>query len=210
MLEKILQLLEMNGFIPHGHCYLWQTNLVGLHVLSDGLIALAYFSIPIMLIYFVRKRHDVAAFTKVSLLFSSFIIACGITHVMEIWTLWYPVYWLSGLLKAITALISLYTAFELISIIPVALAMPSAEQLMQANKLLETEIQERRSTEIALRESEKRYQSLVVELEARVQSRTSELALQNKDLEIARHEAELANQSKSSFLAMMSHEISWQ
>lgn len=207
MLEKILQLLEMNGFIPHGHCYLWQTNLVGLHVLADGLIALAYFSIPIMLIYFVRKRHDVAAFTKVSLLFSAFIIACGITHVMEIWTLWYPVYWLSGLLKAITALISLYTAFELISIIPVALAMPSAEQLMQANKLLETEIQERRSTEIALRESEKRYQSLVVELEARVQSRTSELALQNKDLEIARHEAELANQSKSSFLAMMSHEI---
>lgn len=207
MLEKILQLLEMNGFIPHGHCYLWQTNLVGLHVLADGLIALAYFSIPIMLIYFVRKRHDVAAFTKVSLLFSAFIIACGITHVMEIWTLWYPVYWLSGLLKAITALISLYTAFELISIIPVALAMPSAEQLMQANKLLETEIQERRSTEIALRESEKRYQSLVVELEERVQSRTSELALQNKDLEIARHEAELANQSKSSFLAMMSHEI---
>lgn len=207
MLEEFLQLLEMNGFIPHGHCYLWQTNLVGLHVLADGFIALAYFSIPIMLIYFVRKRHDVAAFTKVSLLFSAFIIACGITHVMEIWTLWYPVYWLSGLLKAITALISLYTAFELISIIPVALAMPSAEQLMQANKLLETEIQERRSTEIALRESEKRYQSLVVELEARVQSRTSELALQNKDLEIARHEAELANQSKSSFLAMMSHEI---
>ncbi len=207
MLEKILQLLEINGFIPHGHCYLWQTNLVGLHVLSDGLIALAYFSIPIMLIYFVRKRHDVAAFTKVSLLFSSFIIACGITHVMEIWTLWYPVYWLSGLLKAITAIISLYTAFELISIIPIALAMPSAEQLMQANYQLEKEIQERRSTEIALRESEKRYQSLVLELEERVQKRTSELALQNKDLEIARSEAELANQSKSDFLAMMSHEI---
>ena len=58
MFEKILQLLETNGFIPHGHCYLWQTNLVALHVLADGLIALAYFSIPIMLIYFVRKRDD--------------------------------------------------------------------------------------------------------------------------------------------------------
>ena len=130
MLDKIMQLLETNGFIPHGHCYLWQTNLVGLHVLADGLIALAYFSIPVMLFYFVRNRKDTNVFKKVSLLFGAFIIACGITHVMEIWTLWYPVYWLSGLLKAITALISLYTAFELSFLIPVALAMPSSEQLI--------------------------------------------------------------------------------
>ncbi len=207
MLKKILQLLETNGFIPHGHCYLWQTNLVGLHVLADGLIAIAYFSIPIMLFYFVHNRHEVEAFKKVSLLFGAFITACGITHVMEIWTLWYPVYWLSGLLKALTAIISIYTAFELVSIIPVALAMPSAEQLIQVNQTLETEILERRSTEIALRESEKRYQSLVLELEERVKRRTSQLALQNMDLETARREAELANQAKSDFLAMVSHEI---
>ena len=207
MLEKIWQLLETNGFIPHGHCYLWQTNLVGLHVLADGLTAIAYFSIPIMLFYFVRNRHEVKTFNKVYLLFGAFIIACGITHVMEIWTLWYPVYWVSGLLKAITAIISMYTAFELVSIIPVALAMPSAEQLIQVNQALETEILERRSTEIALRESEKRYQSLVLELEERVKKRTSQLALQNMSLETARRESELANRAKSDFLAMVSHEI---
>jgi len=204
---KFLELLETNGFIPHGHCYLWQTNLVALHVLGDGLIALAYFSIPIMLFYFVRKRQDTEVFSKVLLLFGAFIVACGITHSMEILTLWYPVYWLSGLLKAITAIISLYTAFEMVALIPKALAMPSAEQLMQANQALEKEIQERSIIEIALRESEKRYQSLVLELEERVKVRTSELALQNVALETARRESELANQAKSNFLAMMSHEI---
>jgi len=204
---KFLELLETNGFIPHGHCYLWQTNLVALHVLGDGLIALAYFSIPIMLFYFVRKRQDAEVFSKVLLLFGAFIVACGITHSMEILTLWYPVYWLSGLLKAITAIISLYTAFEMVALIPKALAMPSAEQLMQANQALEKEIQERSIIEIALRESEKRYQSLVLELEERVKVRTSELALQNVALETARRESELANQAKSNFLAMMSHEI---
>lgn len=47
-----------DSFIPHGHCYLWQTNLVWLHILSDAFIALAYYSIPATLFYFVRKRQD--------------------------------------------------------------------------------------------------------------------------------------------------------
>jgi len=65
MSMKFLDLLETNGFIPHGHCYLWQTNLVVLHVLGDGLIALAYFSIPLMLFYFFHKRQDTKVFSKV-------------------------------------------------------------------------------------------------------------------------------------------------
>ncbi|MDX2254056.1 MAG: ATP-binding protein [Pseudanabaenaceae cyanobacterium bins.39] len=207
MLEAAFPLLDTSEFIPHGHCYLWQTNLVWLHIIADGLIALAYFSIPIMLIYFINKRSDAKSFQKVSFLFGAFIIACGITHIAEIWTLWIPTYWLSGVLKAITALISLYTAFELYSLIPIALALPSADQLLQANQSLENEILERRNTEIALRESEKRFQNLVQELEKRVEERTAELALQNQALATSQREAELANQAKSDFLAMMSHEI---
>ncbi|MCZ0903532.1 hybrid sensor histidine kinase/response regulator, partial [Microcoleus sp. HI-ES] len=142
----ITQFFESGGFIPHGHCYLWQTNLVGLHILSDGLIALAYYSIPIMLIYFVRQRQD-PHFQKLFLLFGAFIIACGTTHLMEIWTLWFPIYWVSGGVKAITALISIYTAFELVFLIPSALALPNPAQLIAANQALEQEINERKRAE---------------------------------------------------------------
>ncbi|MEG5056790.1 PAS domain S-box protein [Microcoleus sp. A2-C5] len=159
----ITQFFSSGGFIPHGHCYLWQTNLVGLHILSDGLIALAYYSIPIMLIYFVRQRQD-TPFPKVVFLFSAFIIACGTTHIMEIWTLWYPTYWLSGGIKAITALISIYTASELVFLIPSALALPSPAQLIVANQALENEIDERKRAEnerqkieVALRNSEEQF-----------------------------------------------------
>ncbi|MEH2122784.1 MAG: PP2C family protein-serine/threonine phosphatase [Nostoc sp.] len=120
-------------FIPHGHCYLWKPGLVSLHVISDALIALSYYSIPITLFYFVNKRKDLP-FNWIFLLFSGFIVACGTTHIMEIWTLWFPTYWVSGLIKALTALISVFTAVQLIPLVPQALALPSPAELERANQ----------------------------------------------------------------------------
>lgn len=59
MLELVENFFSSGQFIPHGHCYLWKPGLVWLHLLSDTLIAIAYYSIPIMLVYFVRQRRDV-------------------------------------------------------------------------------------------------------------------------------------------------------
>ncbi|WP_375474397.1 PP2C family protein-serine/threonine phosphatase [uncultured Nostoc sp.] len=120
-------------FIPHGHCYLWKPGLVSLHVISDALIALSYYSIPITLFYFVNKRKDLP-FNWIFLLFSGFIVACGTTHIMEIWTLWFPTYWVSGLIKALTAIISVFTAVQLIPLVPQALALPSPAELERANQ----------------------------------------------------------------------------
>ena len=161
-------------FIPHGHCYLWKSELVSLHIVSDALTALAYYSIPLTLTYFVLKRQDVP-FNWIFLLFGAFIVSCGTTHIMEIWTLWHPDYWLSGWIKAFAAVVSLYTAFELVSLLPQALAIPSAAQfeavkneikerlrteaeLQQAIAQLKQEMAERRQAEKALRESEERLQ----------------------------------------------------
>ncbi len=142
------------AFIPHGHCYLWQPELVGLHVLADGLIAVAYFSIPIALLYFVSQRRDLP-YPWIFYLFGAFIISCGLTHVMEIWTLWHPIYWVSGLLKAITALISVATALSLIPLIPEALTLPSRSELAAAKAELEQQVRERTES---LRLSEERWQ----------------------------------------------------
>jgi hypothetical protein len=90
--------------LPHGFCFLWKPELLWLHVLSDSLIALAYFLIPIALIRIVRKRKDIP-FNAIFFCFAAFIVACGITHVMEVVTLWQPVYWISGGLKAMTAVV---------------------------------------------------------------------------------------------------------
>ncbi len=143
----------LGSFIPHGHCYLWKPGLVGLHLVSDSIIALAYYSIPLTLVYFVRKRRDLP-FDWIFLLFGAFIVACGTTHIMAVWTLWHPNYWLSGFIKAITAGISLCTAVLLIPLIPKALALPSPAQLEEANRHLESEIRQRTA-------SETRYRTLI-------------------------------------------------
>ncbi len=144
---------QSSGFIPHGHCYLWKTGLVWLHIISDATIALAYYSIPILLVYFISKRKDVP-FNGVFLLFGAFIIACGTGHLMEIWTLWHPDYWIAGGLKAITAIVSIYTAFALIYLIPQALTLPSPAQLEAINLVLSSEIIERKRIEEELRQAE--------------------------------------------------------
>lgn len=159
-------------FIPHGHCYLWKTGLVGLHVVSDLLISLAYFLIPLELVYIVKKRKDVP-FDWVFMLFGSFIVCCGITHIMEVWTLWHPDYWLSGFLKAVTAMISLATAGVILELIPKVLAIPSPAQLAGANLALQNQIAERKQAQEALSE-------LTLELEERVRRRTADLERTNQ------------------------------
>jgi PAS domain S-box-containing protein len=158
MFEFLQAFFGPGSFIPHGHCYLWQTQLVGLHILSDGLIAASYFSIPIFLIALAQKRQDLP-FRWLFWLFGGFIISCGTTHSMEVITLWYPVYWLLGVVKAITALLSVWTALELVPLLPQALTIPSTEQLKAINTQLE-EIEERKVVEEALMESQRRYASL--------------------------------------------------
>jgi signal transduction histidine kinase len=175
MLEFWQSFFGGGGYIPHGHCYLWQTPLVWLHVTSDSLIAIAYFSIPITLIYFIRKREDLP-FDWIFAMFGAFIVACGITHIFAVWTLWYPTYWISGAMKAFTALVSLSTAVLLVQLIPQALALPSPAQLALANSLLEAEIFDRKQAEKALQQAKE-------ELEIRVEERTAQLKQQTLQLE---------------------------
>ena len=199
MLEFWNNHFETSSFIPHGHCYLWKPELVGLHLTSDLMIAIAYYSIPITLFYFVRNRPDLP-FNRIFLLFCLFIVACGTTHLMNVWTLWHPVYWVSGILKAITATVSVFTAIQLIPIVPQALALPSPEQLVQANQALQEQIAERLKIEAEL----KTYQG---QLEQRVADRTAQLADSNRQMEdLLRREQEARRQAEAAKVEIQKRE----
>ncbi len=182
-------------YMPHGNCYLWQTPLVGLHAVSDILIALAYFSIPALLFYFVRKRQDVP-FSNVFVLFAAFIVLCGFGHLLEVWTLWHPAYWLSGIEQAATAVVSCYTAAAMVTLLPQFLELRSPEELAAINRELEKEIGERRRAEAALAATndqlEQRVRDRTIELEKEIEERIAiEQALRDRETRLQRQQAGL-------------------
>jgi PAS domain S-box-containing protein len=143
MIDSLVgRFLSADGFMPHGMCYQWQPGILALHVISDGFISLAYFSISGTLLYFVHRRIDLRH-KWIFLCFAIFIIACAFTHAMEIWTIWHPTYWISGGIKLITALASVSTAILLIRYFPRALRIPSPSAMENARLDMEREVGER-------------------------------------------------------------------
>jgi PAS domain S-box-containing protein len=145
-------LLETASFLPHGFCLLWRPDLVALHVVSDLAIGLAYFSIPLAILAFLRRRPDFE-YRWVAYLFAAFIVLCGTTHFADVAMLWRPYYGLQGMIKLVTAVVSVTTAALLWPLLPRIVALPSPRLLQETNHRLEAEIRERWAAEGQLRQA---------------------------------------------------------
>jgi PAS domain S-box-containing protein len=128
---------------------MWNPAIVWLHVASDGLIAISYYAIPVILIYFIRKNRDLP-FNRIFWMFGGFILACGTTHVMEIWNVWHGSYALAGMIKAFTAGISVLTAAMLVPLVPKVISVPERLHLVEINRTLEAEIAERKRFDVPI------------------------------------------------------------
>lgn len=164
-MEGIWAYFSSVNFAPHGYCILWRKDLLMMLIGSDLIIALSYFSIPIALFLLVRGREDFQ-YKWVLRLFAVFILACGATHTIEVWNIWHADYYLEGVVKVITAMVSLLTAVLIWPILPRLLSIPSQAMLAQSNQSLIDEMQRR---ELAEQELRQLYESLEQEVAARTQ-----------------------------------------
>lgn len=185
----LLYLFGAASFIPHGYCLLWRPDLVAMHAFGDAFTALAYLLIPAAIVYFLRQRRGdlQREHFGIAALFAAFIIACAITHLANLLTLWWPLYGLQGIIKVATALISLATAGFIWHLMPGLLALPSPADLTRANDALRAEIEAKNNALAQLGEAR-------ASLEAKVAERTQDLARLNQRFELA-----LANSSITVF-----------
>ncbi|MDE3060661.1 MAG: PAS domain S-box protein [Pseudomonadota bacterium] len=152
MIQSLIEFFNSENFMPHGHCFLWQPDILWLHVISDAGIVAAYYAIPFVLLYIIRRRRDVP-FQAVFWLFGAFILLCGTTHLMSIWVLWHPDYAFEGVIKAMTALASIGTFIVMIRLMPQIMKLPSPaqqaalnEKLLAANRKLEALYEQHRAS----------------------------------------------------------------
>lgn len=114
---------------------MWTPGSLWMHVVADILIAMAYFTIPFVLVYVARRRRDLP-FNWLLAAFGIFVVACGLIHVMNVWNVWHTDYWLEGIIKVIAAVASVPTAILLWRSLPLILSVPSQRQLRDANESL--------------------------------------------------------------------------
>ncbi|OMO54801.1 hypothetical protein CCACVL1_27566 [Corchorus capsularis] len=125
-----------NGF-PRCNCddegSFWSVeSILETQRVSDFLIAVAYFSIPIELLYFVSCSN--VPFKWVLFQFIAFIVLCGLTHLLNGWTYGpHPFQLMLALtvFKILTALVSCATAITLITLIPLLLKVKVREFMLK-------------------------------------------------------------------------------
>ncbi|CAL1396456.1 unnamed protein product [Linum trigynum] len=99
---------------------------------GDFLIAVAYFSIPIELLYFISCSN--VPFKWVLVEFIAFIVLCGMTHLLNGWTYGPHTFQLMvavTVFKILTALVSCATAITLFSLIPLLLKVKVREFMLK-------------------------------------------------------------------------------
>jgi signal transduction histidine kinase len=121
--------------MPHEICYVQDGKLVWLHIISDLLIGLAYVSISATLAFLVYRASRDIPFNGVFLAFGLFIVSCGMTHFMEVWVIWEPVYWMSGYVKVVTAAASVATAVALFPLVPKIFALIDAARKSEQRRI---------------------------------------------------------------------------
>lgn len=127
-------LFSANQFMPHATCYLRNPEIIRLHVSSDMVIGLSYVAISSTLGYLVWKASRDIPFHWMFLAFGLFIITCGFTHFMEVWTVWQPVYWLAGYVKLICAAASAVTAIALFRLVPKVFSLIKSVRLSEERR----------------------------------------------------------------------------
>ncbi|MGH7133464.1 MAG: hypothetical protein ACREJO_16155 [Phycisphaerales bacterium] len=137
------RLFDTEGFPPRWRCGTWEPEVGWLHICADIAIFGAYAAIPATLLYFILRRRDVPM-RGIFWLFAAFIVSCGLTHLVDATMFYTPMYRFLGVMKVITAVISIVTVVALARVLPEALRLPG---LAQSHERMRVALAERERAE---------------------------------------------------------------
>jgi signal transduction histidine kinase len=180
--NSLFNVLDTSLWPARWNCGIWTPAHGWLYISSDLAIWLAYFAIPFILAFFYYRRQSEIPFKTVFILFIGFIVACGLTHLIDAVIFWWPAYKLSAMLRFGTALISWTTVIALVKVLPEAMEFKSPRYLQDQIdirtselKIANAKLQERIEAEVKLK-------SMNTELLEKISKQNAELVAKNKNL----------------------------
>jgi two-component system, chemotaxis family, sensor kinase Cph1 len=177
--EFFRHLFSPSSWPARWHCGNWSSFHGWLYIISSLLIAAAYFSIPFLLFVLIRKTKNKLPFQGIFWLFILFILACGLTHVMDATMFWFPIYRVSAIVLLITAIISWAAVIALYRVLPKALSLKSPAEL----------------------------ERIIADRTVQLTDANTELQFKNTELKKAKHETEILLRQKDEFMNIASHEL---
>lgn len=127
--DFVSRLFDADSWPARWVCGKWSEFHGWLYIISNFAIGAAYFAIPLVIFILLKTRKEEMPFKGIFWLFIIFIIACGLSHFMDILMFWYPAYRTSAVVLFFTAIVSWITVIALIKILPGALTFKSPSQL---------------------------------------------------------------------------------
>ena len=143
-------LLSTPGFTVQADVLAGNTSLFWLHAISNGVILLAFYSIPLVLLAFLRHRTDFPG-RWLLLLLGGFAVLSGTQHLLQLWNPWHPDGGLAGIVKALAALVAIAVACMIRPLWARLVAMPSPDRLLKANREMKDALEKHKQTETELR-----------------------------------------------------------
>lgn len=131
LIEFLKGLFATDKWPARWHCGYWSDFHGWLYIISDLIVWLAYFAIPVIILNYFSKKRTGLNFQKIYLLFAVFILLCGSTHFLDALMFWWPAYRLNAVVRFATGVASIATVIALIKVLPVAFKMKTGLELEQ-------------------------------------------------------------------------------
>jgi PAS domain S-box-containing protein len=148
------RLFDTQGFeAPWQSGSAWTQSMGLALMLANFATALAYFAIPVLIIYFLIRRNHVR-WSSLWFLFFIALVVGGLTHLLAATAFWWPVYRFHLVVEITMAVVSWIAIVLLIPLVPKLLESKSIEEFSH-------QLSRRQAAEQALREKEALYKSLV-------------------------------------------------
>ena len=102
--------LMLTEYMPHGHCFLWQSDILLPYVFGELLTAVSYVSIPTAFFALSKSRVIDDKLKPMIHVYSAFILSCGVGHFLNVYNVWHGRYGVSAIVSTATGFISLIAA----------------------------------------------------------------------------------------------------